>query len=74
VLAWRPDALLVSVVPGEEDSTRARLQQDRGLRLLPCVQQQHIVFVPAALLASTSHLVVGVSEQLQAQLRTWGHP
>jgi len=74
VLAWRPDALLVGVVAGEEDSTRARLQQDRGLRLLPCVQRQRIVFVPAALLASTSHLVAGASEQLQAQLRAWGRP
>lgn len=74
VLAWRPDALVLDVLPGGEAAERARLAQDPGLQLLPCVRRDRLVFVPSALLNSTSHWLVGAAEHLQATLRTWGRP
>lgn len=74
VLAWRPDALVISVMPGEEAAERSRLRQTPGLELLPCVRADRLVFVPSPLLGSTSHHVLAAAELLQRQLRHWGQP
>jgi iron complex transport system substrate-binding protein len=73
VLAWRPDAIIVSGDPATTEVPEW-LRQTPGLSLLPCVQKKHIVYVPGALLGSTSHHVVGAAEMIQAQLRRWGKP
>lgn len=74
VLSWRPDALVLGVVPGEEDAARQRLLQYPGLKLLPCVQKNHVLFVPAALLGSTSQHTVEAAVFVQQQLLAWGKP
>lgn len=72
VLAWRPDALVLALAPGETATPPEWLRQVPGLELLPCVQQRRFVYVPAALLGSTSQHVVGAAEVIQAQLKAWG--
>jgi iron complex transport system substrate-binding protein len=74
VLAWRPDALVVGVEPGQEGSVRDWLAQHPGLRLLPCVQRGHVAFLDNALLGSTSHHAVGIAAALQARLGAWERP
>lgn len=74
VLAWRPDALVIGVMPGEEAGERARLRQTPGLELLPCVRKDRLVFVPSPQLGSTSHHVLAAAEILQQRLRHWGQP
>jgi ABC-type Fe3+-hydroxamate transport system substrate-binding protein len=74
VLSWRPDALLVGVLPGEEAAERQRMLQQPGLQLLPCVQQGRVLFVPSALLVSTSQYAVEAVACIQQQLLAWGHP
>ena len=73
VLAWRPDALILSYEDGAE--ARAEwLQQHPGLRLLPCVQKGRIVHVPGSLLSNTSHHAIEIAAIVQQQLRAWGNP
>jgi iron complex transport system substrate-binding protein len=74
ILAWRPDALLIGIEPGEERAAHERLRQVPGLSLLPCVQRGRIVFVSHALLGSTSQHVLDVAAELQARLCAWGRP
>jgi iron complex transport system substrate-binding protein len=74
VLAWRPDAIIVGGDAAPSNEVPEWLLQTPGLSLLPCVQKKRIVFVPGALLGSTSHHVVGAAEVIQAQLRRWGKP
>jgi iron complex transport system substrate-binding protein len=74
LLVWRPDALVIAAVPGEEAEERKWLHEHPGLRLLPCVQRDRIAFVPAALLGSTSPHLAGAAEWLQRTLRAWGRP
>lgn len=74
LLLWRPDALVLSAVPGQESEERKWLHGHPGLRLLPCVQRDRVVFVPSALLGSTSQHLVGAAERLQQTLREWGRP
>lgn len=74
VLSWRPDALLLGVVEGEQVPEQRRLRQQPGLQLLPCVQREHVLFVPSALLASTSQYAVETVACIQQQLLAWGHP
>lgn len=73
VLAWRPDALIVSYEDGSE--ARAEwLHQHPGLRLLPCVQKGRVVHVPGSLLSNTSQHAIEVAAIVQQQLREWGTP
>ncbi len=74
ILDWNPDALVVGVRPGGEDAVRSLIKQSAALRLLPAVRKNHIVFVPNALLLSTSHHVVGAAEVIARQLDEWGKP
>ena len=74
ILDWNPDALVVAVRPGGEDAVRKLIKQSAALRLLPAVRKDHIVFVPSALLLSTSHHVVGAAEVIAKQLNEWGKP
>ncbi|MEO6595789.1 MAG: ABC transporter substrate-binding protein [Planctomycetota bacterium] len=74
VLAWRPDALIIAAMPGEEDRERAWLHEYPGLHLLPCVIRNRLLFVPGPLLGTTSHRVVDTAAFVQAALRTWGQP
>lgn len=74
ILNWNPDALIVGVRPAGEDAVRKLIKQSAALRLLPAVQKDHIVFVPNALLLSTSHHVVGAAEVIGRQLDRWGRP
>jgi len=74
ILAWRPDALLIGIDPGEERAADERLRQVPGLPLLPCVQRGRIVFVSHALLGSTSQHVLDLAAELQARLCAWGRP
>jgi ABC-type Fe3+-hydroxamate transport system substrate-binding protein len=74
ILDWNPDALVVGVVPGGEDGVRKLIRQSAALRLLPAVQKDRIVFVPNALLLSTSHHVVEAVDVIGRQLDGWGKP
>ena len=74
ILDWNPDAFVVGVRPGGEEAVRKLLKQSAALRLLPAVQKDRIVFVPNALLLSTSHHVVGAVQVIAKQLDTWGKP
>lgn len=74
ILDWNPDALIVGVRPGGEDAVRNLIKQSAALRLLPAVRKDRIVFVPNALLLSTSHHVVGAADVIARQLDAWGKP
>lgn len=74
ILGMRPDALLLSVPPDGEAKARERLRQMPGMQLLPCVQQDRIVFVPGTAFNSTSHHILTAAEGLQRQLLAWGKP
>jgi iron complex transport system substrate-binding protein len=74
ILGMRPDALLMSVPPDGEAKVRERLRQMPGMQLLPCVQQDRIVFVPGTAFNSTSHHILTAAEGLQRQLLAWGKP
>ncbi|MEE9126801.1 MAG: hypothetical protein V3U11_06645, partial [Planctomycetota bacterium] len=66
--------LVVGVRPGGEAAVRSLIRQSAALRLLPAVKKDRIVFVPNALLLSTSHHVVGAAEVIAKQLDRWGKP
>ena len=72
VLAWRPDAVVLSGEPGQEPP--AWIAQFPGLDLLPCVERGRLVFVPGPLLTTTSHHLVDVAAHVQRQLKEWGSP
>ncbi|MHC4814716.1 MAG: ABC transporter substrate-binding protein [Planctomycetota bacterium] len=74
ILDWNPDALVVGVRLGGEEAVRKLIKQSAALRLLPAVQKDRIVFVPNALLLSTSHHLVGAAEVIARQLDRWGKP
>ena len=74
LLRWRPDALVLATVPGAEGEERRWLHEHPGLRLLPCVQRDRVVFVSSALLGATSHHLVGAAARVQETLRAWGRP
>ncbi len=73
LLAWQPDALVVGGVESAGELP-AWLRQQPGLSALECVRARRVVQVPGPLLGTTSHLLVGAVEQLQAQLLRWGKP
>jgi ABC-type Fe3+-hydroxamate transport system substrate-binding protein len=72
VLAWRPDAIVLSGEPGQD--TPAWVDQFPGLDLLPCVAGGRLLFVPGPLLSTTSHHLVDAAASLQRQLEEWGSP
>ena len=74
VLSWRPDAIVLSLPPDGEPGTPEWLRQMPGMQLLPCVAKGRLVFVPGALLGTTSHRLVDAVELLQRRLRAWGAP
>lgn len=74
VLGWRPDALVLSGTPGGAAQDKDWLLQHPGLRLLPCVTRDRLLFVPPALLVTTSHHLVDAVEFVQRALLAWGHP
>jgi iron complex transport system substrate-binding protein len=74
VLAWRPDAIVVAASPGAEQRAGDWLQQHPGLRLLPCVQHDRLLAIPAPLLSTTSPRLVETAVFVQRLLRSWGRP
>jgi hypothetical protein len=50
------------------------LRQDPALRLLRCVAEGRLLFVPAAQLESTSHHVAAAAERLASTLDLWKTP
>ena len=74
VLAWRPDALVLSVHAGHTGGRPSWLEQYVGLGLLPCVRRDRLVMVPFPQLSTTSHRLVETVALLQRQLRAWGKP
>ena len=71
VLAWQPDAIVVSSPDG---NVPAWLEQFPGLEVLECVKKKRFVLVPTALLSTTSHRLVEVAATIQKQLKEWGRP
>lgn len=74
VLAWRPDAIVLSGSQSEGGGVPKWIQQFPGLNLLPCVKSGRLVFVPGPLLSTTSHHLVDAAAFVQKKLRTWGKP
>lgn len=74
VLAWRPDAIVLSAPLDPAAGVGDWLHQHPGLRLLPCVQSGRLVTVPGPLLGTTSHHLVRAAAHVQQVLRQWGHP
>jgi ABC-type Fe3+-hydroxamate transport system substrate-binding protein len=72
VLAWRPDAIVLAGEPGQ--GVPEWMQQFPGLDLLPCVQNERLLFVPGPLLSTTSHHLVEAAAFVQKQLREWKAP
>ena len=72
VLAWRPDAVVISGEPGQ--GAPSWIAQLPGLELLPCIARGRIVSVPGPLLSTTSHRLVDAAVCVQRQLAEWGSP
>lgn len=72
VLGWDPDVLIVPAAAEEQDAEKQRILQDPGLRVLRCVQEDRILFVPGALLGSTSHHVAEAARLIAERLDLWG--
>jgi len=74
VLAWRPDALVIAAPPDATARMGDWLRQHPGLRLLPCVQHERLLAIPAPLLGTTSPRLVETAAFVQRTLRGWGRP
>jgi iron complex transport system substrate-binding protein len=74
VLAWRPDALVLSGEPPQDGAVPTWVTQCPGLELLPCVAAGRILYVPSRLLITTSHRLVDSAAFVQKQLLEWGKP
>tara|TARA_R110002096_G_scaffold71981_18_gene171696 strand:- start:3251 stop:4138 length:888 start_codon:yes stop_codon:yes gene_type:complete len=74
VLAWRPDALVLSGEPPPDGKLPEWVMQCPGLELLPCVAAGRILYVPGRLLITTSHRLVDSAAFVQQQLIKWGKP
>ncbi|MBL8748855.1 MAG: ABC transporter substrate-binding protein [Planctomycetes bacterium] len=72
ILAWRPDGLLVAGERRPDGGPPAWLGQVPGLDLLDCSRRDRFLFVPGAMLVTTSHRLVDTAELVQDQLRRWG--
>ena len=74
VLAWNPDAIVLSGSPPADCGLPEWLKQCPGLDLLPCVRNGRILYVPGRLLVTTSHRLVDATQLVQRQLQAWGKP
>jgi cobalamin transport system substrate-binding protein len=74
VLAMKPDALVIGVLPGQEEQARRKLLRLNGMASLSAVQRKRIVFVPNCLLLSTTHHLAGAVEVIARTLDRWGQP
>ena len=74
VLAWRPDALVLSGEPPADGKLPEWVTQCPGLELLPCVAAGRILYVPGRLLITTSHRLADSAAFVQQQLIKWGKP
>jgi ABC-type Fe3+-hydroxamate transport system substrate-binding protein len=74
VLAWRPDALVLSGEAPADGALPEWVTQCPGLDLLPCVAAGRIIYVPSRLLITTSHRLVDSAAFVQQQLIEWGKP
>lgn len=74
VLAWSPDALVLSGMPPANGELPEWVTQCPGLDLLPCVAKGRILYVPGRLLITTSHRLVDSVDHIQRQLLKWGKP
>lgn len=74
VLAWRPDALVMSGDAPADGGLPDWVMQCPGLDLLPCVAAGRIIYVPSRLLITTSHRLVESVAFVQKQLLEWGKP
>ena len=72
VLDWDPDALIVALGTEGEEKERQRILQHPGLAVLRCVKEDRILFVPGALLGSTSHHVAEAAHLIAEKLDRWG--
>ena len=74
VLAWSPDALVLSGMPPENGELPEWVRQCPGLDLLPCIAKGRILYVPGRLLITTSHRLVDSVDHIQRELLKWGKP
>lgn len=74
VLAWRPDALVLSGEAPADGGLPEWITQCPGLDLLPCVAEGRILYVPSRLLITTSHRLVDSAAFIQKRLLEWGKP
>lgn len=74
VLAWSPDALVLSGMPPANGELPEWVTQCPGLDLLPCIAKGRILYVPGRLLITTSHRLVSSVDHIQRQLLKWGKP
>ncbi len=72
VVAWRPDAMVLSGAP--DAGAPAWISQLPGVELLPCVARGRLLFVPGPLLSTTSHHLVDAAACVQRKLLEWGSP
>jgi iron complex transport system substrate-binding protein len=72
LLAWQPEGLLVADHrEGTELGPPAWLTQVPGLDLLSCAQHHRFLFVPGAMLGTTSHRLADTAAFVQAALKKW---
>lgn len=74
VLAWQPDAIVLSGEPPEDGALPEWMSQCPGLTLTPCLQKGRILYVPSRMLITTSHRLVDSVAYVQQKLLQWGKP
>lgn len=74
VLAWRPDAIVLSGDPPPGGGLPEWVAQCPGLPLASCIQKGRILYVPPRLLITTSHRLADSAEYVQRKLLQWGKP
>lgn len=74
VLAWRPDAIVLSGSPPQGGGLPEWVAQCPGLPLASCIEKRRILYVPGTLLTTTSHRLVDAAEYVQRKLLEWGKP
>jgi ABC-type hemin transport system substrate-binding protein len=75
VLAWQPQGLVVAGHRGAgDDRLPPWFAQIPGLDLLECAHAGRLLFVPGAMLGTTSHRLADTAEFVQNELRKWGRP
>lgn len=74
VLAWRPDAIVLSGDAPQTGGLPEWVAQCPGLPLAASIKKGRILYVPARLLITTSHRLVDSAEFVQRKLLQWGKP